>query len=198
MSLFHIIRNTRTKSLFKDIIQGCIHSNIGDTIYISSGFYQEEQCYSAYNDQDSRDRSFANYPNKNSLTVNIIGIHSYTWKTRWDDFIDRLKAGGYNVNDILKFKHHAKVFIYEEDGTPLLEIIGSSNITSRAYGTTAGFNTEADLVICNCDALERQIKELLEQNADDKSVMVLNFDNERNHFSVEDEMKWIRDNLFKQ
>lgn len=207
MKIFHIIRNQSNVSLFKEIIQLCIHSGLGDEAYISSGFFQEppKGTYSAYNDADSQGRSFAN--NSNYITLHFIGVYSNLWQARFQTFISNLQSNGNyqifvnqiplsNGSAIQPRKNiHAKIFVYQDNGEPLVEIVGSSNFTSRAYGTGHAYNIEADLVICNCPKIERDITKAIEQLDNRRGIMILNYD-ETNSRPIVDEMKWIRDNLF--
>jgi HKD family nuclease len=45
-------------------------------------------------------------------------------------------------------KFHAKIFILIKEGTPIFEIVGSSNMTKSAYGGCSN-NRESDLMIYN-------------------------------------------------
>jgi HKD family nuclease len=42
---------------------------------------------------------------------------------------------------------HAKVFLAKSAGNPVLAVIGSSNITRRAFGEFPQFNYECDVVM---------------------------------------------------
>lgn len=207
MKIFHIIRNTVSLSLFKEIIQECIHSGLGDTVYISSGFFQEPTRgnFSASKERDSKGRSFDN--NTNHLTLHLRGVYNAAWKGSFQSFVNVLQGTGcyqiwvnkmrYNPGMSIPTvnKNHAKVFIYEKKGEPLLEILGSSNLTSHAYGTNFPYNTEADLVICNNKKLENAIIKMFQNSEIQHGVMILNYDN-INNSPLDKEMKWIRDNLF--
>ena len=193
--------------MFKEIVQECIHSALVDKLYISSGFFQEMQkgTYSASNDMDSMGRSFLN--NTNPLDVYLSGVHNAAWNARFCTFITNLSnVGVYNifVNGVpyspsIKIqtaqRHHAKVFIYQLKDEPLLEIVGSSNFTRPAYGTTGTFNKEADLIICNCKKIEQILIQKIQQYDISHGIMILNYD-ELNKTTLIDEMRWIRDNLF--
>ena len=207
MKIFHIIRHQNNVSLFKEIIQICIHSGIGDEAYISSGFFQEPVpgSYSVSFDTDSLGRSLMN--NSNHITLHFCGIYSNLWYARFQTFINNLQSTGYyqifvNKAPFLQGKTvkprrkvHAKIFVYQEKGEPLVEIIGSSNFTSHAYGTGHGYNIEADLVICNCQRVEDEIIKIIRKFDTRHGVMILNYD-DTNSVPLIDEMRWIRDNLF--
>jgi len=60
-----------------------------------------------------------------------------------------LIACGISVNAKLtaSYKWHAKIFILKKGEEPIFGIIGSSNMTSRAFGVCKQFNFEADVVL---------------------------------------------------
>lgn len=207
MKIFHIIRNQANISMFKEIVQECIHSGIGDKVFISSGFFQEipKGTYSASHDADSIGRSFLT--NTQPLDLYLLGVHNAAWNARFCTFVTNLSGTGvYNifVNGVsyttgmkipISKRHHAKVFVYQSKDEPLLEIVGSSNFTRTAYGTTGTFNKEVDLIICNSEIIEVALIQKIQQYDYPHGIMILNYD-ELNKNSIIEEMNWIRDNLF--
>lgn len=82
---------------------------------------------------------------------------------------------------------------------PILEIIGSLNITSRAYGISTSpksFNTEADLVIVNEKAIEDEVFKLIDTSQAKNYVIAMDYNQKYNSLNLQDEMKWIKNNLF--
>lgn len=205
--IFHIVRTTANLSPFKEIIQESLHSGIADRVYISSGFFQEatspfsKKSYSASSDPDQNGNSFVNYKNscgKKGALPQIItkGTYSGQWWPQYQAFVTSLKSAGFTVKSFQVVRHHAKVFILEKNRNPFLEIIGSSNFTSRAYGTGKFFNQEADLVISTNRKVTSIINKILvEPEKEEFSVIRLAF-SPQNDFSLINQMKWIRDHIF--
>ena len=197
--IFHIIRNSRNISLFKEIILHSLHYTSCDTVYLSSGFFNEN---SAKNEMSkSFDKSnklnWLNVPNRNNISVYVKG--SFSNSGDMSNLVNNLNAAGYNATQLpYRYHHHAKVFIAEERGLPFLEIIGSSNFTTAAYGTNAPFNIEADLVISLSDIVDNHIYSQIEYFPEFKeSIMILEHNEEKNYNrSLQNQMIWIRDNLF--
>ena len=48
---------------------------------------------------------------------------------------------------VSRYHWHAKVFVASKDGEPVVAVIGSSNITARAFGIRKDWNYEADVVL---------------------------------------------------
>jgi hypothetical protein len=83
MAIFHIFRNSSEESLFKDIIQASIEFCVGNKIYISSGFIQEDypdsRPYSCFNDSSTYGLSFCNNPGMRQIEmIQICGVHNYS------------------------------------------------------------------------------------------------------------------------
>ena len=213
--IYHIIRNSKRRSLFKDIIQDVIHSKLGDTCYITSGFFSESPQKSGYlvsSDPSYNNLSFVTNPDKN-LSFVLRGSFNKTHNNNLLNFYKALVKAQYRVSLFsTAIKRHEKVFIYEKNGIPLIEIIGSSNLTKNAYGTQNTFNYEADLVIINDENIGKIVNNIININPININAITDN-DNEEDSLSIAKIMKleyskdntedltsqmiWIRDKLFK-
>lgn len=200
--IYHIIRNNSTNNLFKEIIQESLHSGIGDEFFISSGFFQEANLRGGYRvstDVDSNNKSYISNPFRHNMIANIKGEHN-RYNRRWNrgfvNFCDSLRNAGYNVLQNNINRTHAKIFIIQKNKIPFLEIIGSSNQTRPAYGSSSPFNKEADLIICNDPTLQNIISNIiLNYQEISQGAIILEY-SEENKNSIINEMIWIRDNFF--
>lgn len=198
--IFHIIRNNPKICLYQEIVQMVLHSNLCKEIFISSGFFQEmgHGQFNASSAMDTHRRSFMNNRYRKNITITTKGVYNYAWYKDYDNFVNDLSLAGYKVNKINSNRHHAKLFLAFNNNIPVLEIIGSTNYTSTAYGINHPknlFNCEADLVICNNTKLEKCILELIYEKRLNDNVIFLDY-NDRNNKNIEEEMVWIKDNLF--
>ncbi len=119
----------------------------------------------------------------------MLGLYSYSWKAQYSTFFAQLNAANpchcfsATKKRIAGMGWHAKVFIAKHGKDPVVGIIGSSNITRRAFGIFKDFNYECDVVIWDesltdiNDAINSAIG-----NANDISdVIVTNYDD--NHYA---------------
>lgn len=201
--LYHIVRSCLCRCLFQEIILESFYSQnpLCTDFYISSGFFQEDYFYSASFGVDYRGKSLALNPNRCNQSIILRGVYNNCWLHKYDDFYLNLISLGYrNVQQISSSRHHAKVFIACLNGMPVLEIIGSSNFTSTAYGINhprGKFNVECDLVICNNSNLDSLIQRLIQDSHLNDYVIFLRYDEELNtRRNIQEEMHWIKENLF--
>ena len=73
---------------------------------------------------------------------------------------------------------HAKVFLAKHGNQPLVGIIGSSNITRRAFGLDKDFNYECDVVLWEegVPEIDRAIDTAIGDTGDISDVIVTNYD----------------------
>lgn len=199
--IFHIVRNSLNFSLFQELIQLCLHDNFGDTFYISSGFFQEKNNFYVSTHQDTFQRSFTNNVNAKNQTINTQGVYNNMWMSQYNHFVNNLKLYGYTVNKFHSNRNHSKVFLCYKNKKPILEIIGSSNFTSTAYGINHPkkyFNHEADLVIVldtETDLINK-VREILKFHKLDAKVMYLDYSKE-NKVELLEQMEEIKNMIFK-
>jgi hypothetical protein len=199
--IYHIIRSNSANNLFKEIIQESLHSGLGDEFFISSGFFQEGNLsrYHVSSDVDSKNRNYINNPFRRNMTANIRGEHNrynIRWHRGFVNFCNSLRNAGYSVVQNNINRTHAKIFILQRNNIPFLEIIGSSNQTRPAYGSSSPFNKEADLIICSDPTLQNIISNIiLNYQEISQGAIILEY-SEENKNSIINEMIWIRDNFF--
>ena len=73
---------------------------------------------------------------------------------------------------------HAKVFLAKQGNVPLVGIIGSSNITRRAFGLAKDFNYECDVVFWDesVPEIDKAIATAIGDTGDVSDVIVTNYD----------------------
>lgn len=136
---------------FKKFLHGII-SLKGEKLIITSGFISECKSFSPFQEMEPHLRSGIN----NGLTEIVTVAGRFFYKTNryrkfYGDFVKRLRnlSRRVKVNPFVTNNWHAKVSIKIFNGKPIAAIIGSSNLTSTAYGSGRGFNKECDVVIWN-------------------------------------------------
>jgi len=146
-SIAIFLRNDPRTNRFRRAILGTLRCSTVDTALMCSGFFQDDGKYSAGSDIDViTHRSSA-------LALTTLGLYSYSWKIQYDDFINQLMAKNRAPHFSVTKKRipgmgwHAKVFIAKRGPDPVVAVIGSSNITRRAFGEFAPFNYECDVVM---------------------------------------------------
>lgn len=173
------LRNSGGTNKFRRTVLSTLRSAAVDEALLCSGFFQEGAKYSAGADFDI----MAHRPCK-PLKLTTLGLYSYSWKAQYNTFFSNLKAknmcGCFTAAQkrIPSMGWHAKVFLAKAAKQPVVAIIGSSNITSRAFGAFKDFNRECDVVMweeCN-----PTINDLVEAAIGDSGVVsdviVTNYD----------------------
>ncbi|MEJ2437784.1 MAG: hypothetical protein P8Y35_07355 [Sulfurovaceae bacterium] len=134
---------------FRSAIQSAFCSDDITEMILCSGFFQEDTHFKASN---SFKKTVCTYP-PNIKTLKLVGIYSYTWKTKFDDFANNLILNNcpmcLNVKKyrVPGMKFHAKMMIGKIKNEPVIATIGSSNITGRAFGIQKNFNYESDVIL---------------------------------------------------
>ncbi|MCK9622300.1 MAG: hypothetical protein M0R47_17395 [Methylobacter sp.] len=147
-----ILRKSHAINRFREIILRAFQEPDLNELLLCSGFFQDRTNYQA---SACFAASAPNLPCQKQLTS--VGLYNMMWRSDYDSFISGLRSitcpCGRPVNvekrRVKKYHWHAKVFIAKKHSIPVLGIIGSSNITSRAFGTSAQWNYEADVVLWN-------------------------------------------------
>lgn len=145
-----ILRKSQAINRFRKIILDCFASNEFDEHLLCSGFFQERGKYFA---SSCFSASTPTHPCHKLVTV--IGVYNKLWSGDFDQFTTRLRgikcSCGIPLNvqrrKVRRYHWHAKIFIAFMRGKPLIGIIGSSNITGRAFGLFKDWNYEADVVL---------------------------------------------------
>ncbi len=176
------LRKNLAENKFRDVILSALRSDEIDSALLSSGFFQEDASYSVSN-------LFRISPHRlcKPLALTIVGLYSYSDKKKYTTFINNIKA--YNCSLCFQLtskvmsgmRWHAKVFIAKKDGNPAIAIIGSSNITRRAFDTLTNFNYECDVVFWDeTNTIINQIINNIISEGDNtdnsSSIIVTNYD----------------------
>jgi hypothetical protein len=128
----------------------------GKRLIISSGFISEGKRFSLL-DSDNL-LPLIKLARDNSGLKEIITIagkfnmqskkSTWKWRDKYQEFVGKLKKiPKIKVKDITEENWHAKVSLKITGGRPIAAIIGSSNLTTAAYGKYKYFNKECDVVI---------------------------------------------------
>ena len=165
MPIAIVLRTTLATSHFRDAMLTAINSGAGTEALICSGFFQES-IGGGY--QASLEPGFAAALVANGIVVNTVGVYNGIWNDQYKEFVDNLMGAGITVLAwrMPKFKWHAKVFVLSRDGVPLAGIVGSSNMTSRAFGAGGtNFNYECDTILWDPTnaALHAAMSELIQR-----------------------------------
>jgi hypothetical protein len=145
-----LLRKTSAINRFREIILASFKSDDFDKLLICSGFFQGRKNYDASTCFNSNQPRFPCI--KSVVTV---GLYNNMWKPDYLTFINGLqkitcpcgRALQVEKRKISKGQWHAKIFIAFEENIPQLGIIGSSNMTSRAFGINRHWNYESDVVM---------------------------------------------------
>lgn len=173
------LRNTGGVNKFRRAILNTLRTDIVDEALLCSGFFQDDAKYSAGGDFD-----LISHRSCLPLKLTTLGLYSYSWKAQYATFFSQLKARNRcrcfsaSQKRIPSMGWHAKVFLAKQAGKPLVGIIGSSNITRRAFGELADFNYECDVVIWDesVSAIDSAINSAIGGSGNISDVIVTNYD----------------------
>ncbi len=173
------LRKTGSLNKFRAAILGALRTDIVDNALLCSGFFQDDGRYSAGADFD-----LTSHRSCSPLKITALGLYSYSWKAQYSSFFAQLQAQNACVcfsavqKRIPSMGWHAKVFLAKRGNTPLVGIIGSSNITRRAFGLDKDFNYECDVVFWDesVPEIDRAISAAIGDPGDVSDVIVTNYD----------------------
>lgn len=173
------MRKTGSLNKFRAAILGALRTDIVDNALLCSGFFQDDGRYSAGADFD-----LTSHRSCSPLKITALGLYSYSWKAQYSSFFAQLQAQNACVcfsavqKRIPSMGWHAKVFLAKRGNTPLVGIIGSSNITRRAFGLDKDFNYECDVVFWDesVPEIDRAISAAIGDPGDVSDVIVTNYD----------------------
>lgn len=193
MSLLIILRKQLKPNRFNELLINSIDSGEGDNAIICSGFFQEK-IFSA-----SLNTGLCCALKKNKVKLTTIGVYNNIWLPQYKLFRDRIKKFGYSISAMQSRnnKWHAKIFILKKGNEPIFGIIGSSNMTSRAFGIGKDFNFEADVVLW--DTTFTKINTLCEQqqenNDDFNDIIYADYNLEKNKKTAMDRLRDLEKEL---
>ena len=176
------LRKSESENRFREVILGSFKKEEFNDIKICRGFFQERgkyfasDCFMSVAPLISCDRK-----------VSAVGVYNGIWKGDFDSFVAGLRKikclCGISLQvikrRIKRYHWHAKIFIASDEQGPQLGIIGSSNITSRAFGLTKQWNFEADVILWNdANPTAKQVMQHIFESINDNnasSVIVSNY-----------------------
>ncbi len=173
------LRKTGSVNKFRAAILGALRTDLIDNALLCSGFFQDDGKYSAGSDFD-----LISHRKCNPLKLTTLGLYSYSWKAQYATFFAQLQAQNkckcFSAvqKRIPSMGWHAKVFLAKQGNKPLIGIIGSSNITRRAFGLDKDFNYECDVVFWDESVTEvdQTISAAIGDPGDVSDVIVTNYD----------------------
>ena len=178
MGLAIFLRNQTIPNRFRELILACADlrastPGVDYNAILCSGFFQEGEQSSSF--RASQYMEFASRLSISNTPLITIGAYSFNNRS-YRLFVDNVRAAGVSLEARLvsRLPWHAKVFIYRQGDIPVLGIIGSSNMTSRAFGDATPFNYEADVVLWNSDIAE--IDGLMLSNIEQRQADVSSWD----------------------
>lgn len=91
--------------------------------------------------------------------IYTIGIHNYGWLATYRRFRDNYYHHSPHLIALVarRMRWHAKTFVLLSNGEPCFAIIGSSNMTSSAFGSprlVPNYNYESDVIIWDSKRLD--------------------------------------------
>jgi hypothetical protein len=127
----------------------------------------------------------------NALHHNINGNSSY--QERYEEFLYNLipflksNLTSININAYIHNNWHAKVAVRADQGRPFAAIIGSSNLTSTAYGVYPNnYNWECDVLIWRADyPVIREFSFSYDENREGKDDKIIHFASKSDYFYFE-------------
>lgn len=168
MPIAVVLRNSIQVNLFADVLLSAVRLEGITEILLCSGFFQEGRGkFSA-----SAHRDLARAMTESEAEVITVGVHNGGWRHDYESFVNALRAEGASVDSrrMSSYHWHAKVAIVSDGEGPLAGIIGSSNMTRSAFGDSAPFNFEADVVLWSVRAEARGFDVLGETEAANRDV----------------------------
>jgi hypothetical protein len=149
-----ILSTSPSFNVFRAALVGAMHSGYLDGFLICSGFFHERTTKGG---SFFASDAFLGAKLPASSTVTAVGAYDPA-ATEFDDFVSKLgaglrTAGGASVvvskrqsKRRYANRWHAKIFIAREHDIHRIAVVGSSNLTRSAFGTTPS-NNEADAII---------------------------------------------------
>lgn len=176
------LRKTGSTNKFRRTVLGALRTDMVDEALLCSGFFQDDAKYSTGADFD-----LISHRSCTPLRLTTLGFYSYSWKPQYATFFSQIKAKNscHCFSAVQKripsMGWHAKVFLAKAAGRPVVGIVGSSNITRRAFGELCDFNYECDVVMWEdtIPAVDAVVNAAIGDPGDVSDVIVTNY--EDNH-----------------
>jgi hypothetical protein len=118
--------------------------------------------------------------------LTTLGLYSYRWKAQYSTFFTQIQKKNACPcftavqKRIPSMGWHAKVFLAKSAGQPVVGIIGSSNVTRRAFGELKDFNYECDVVMWeeSNPTIDAVVNAAIGDPGDVSDVIVTNYDDD--------------------
>lgn len=156
MGFLVLFRRERGTNPFRAFLQSLLEWGACDELILASGYIWESPRPNGYRVSDD-DLVHCLKQGRHQRVVTVGGMHKSVsgwfgtdYRQHYVDFVKALRAGGIAVDPKVSKsgKWHAKVALGLRGGTPIVGIVGSSNLTGPAYGIDRrNFNNEADVVL---------------------------------------------------
>lgn len=172
MSIAILLRKVASPNRFRDAFLASLSVPGTSEILICSGFFQEYFKQSPY--QISQEGRLARRLAASKANVITVGIHNYSWLGSYRQLCRSLRAANVQLDPrcVSGLKWHAKVLIVSNQAGPFFGIVGSSNLTKNAFGTSSPFNYETDVLlwIGGRNLIGRYIRDALTGAAPDELI----------------------------
>lgn len=199
MGLAIFLRKRLSPNYFRELLIDSLKTGLGNEVLLCSGFFQEKK-YGNYFSV-STEGSFSTLLKKHNIKLKTVGIHNDSWLADYKNFRDNLLKSGVSIHAKISpnYKWHAKIFILKNNGKPIFGIVGSSNMTRPAFGTSSPFNFEADVVMWLDEYKELNSifnNTISQLNQSTNEVIIADY-NPRNNFelSIEDRLRQLNDDV---
>jgi len=191
MNVAIVLRRRSTPNLFRDLIIDTLGSGLGNSTLLCSGFFQENFRNSFY--RASQEGNLIANLVHNHIDITTVGLHNFTWQNSYKNFCMNLRSAGVNISAkvVSSYSWHAKIFILFKNKVPFFGIIGSSNITSKAFGITPKFNYECDVALWddNIASISPIVKSAIERQSDPHQILITEYrPQENNYISISDRL----------
>lgn len=192
------LRTQACRNYFRDLILKLIDSKIGNDIILCSGFFQEQHGKSLY--KISTEGDLATRLHRSNVSISVLGIYNNMWLQSYIYFVSSLRGAGVKVNayKTSNLRWHAKLFIFKRNNSPLLAIIGSSNMTRPAFGLSHTlFNYECDVVLWDSNhvALNKFITNFFQESEGKQDIVLSEYDSSFSGLSIPDILKRLENEL---
>jgi phosphatidylserine/phosphatidylglycerophosphate/cardiolipin synthase-like enzyme len=183
------LRKTWQINRFREVIISTFRCPLVSEMILCSGFFEERDYFQA-----SSDFRYNCNGGQNLKILKLVGIYNYTWTSSYAQFYCNVRNN--NCTCCVRVEKyripgthwHAKIMIGKENnGRPIVAIIGSSNITRRAFGIHRKFNFESDVIFWDdtIDDIRRFINNSLENRESRYEVIVSDYNQEdRRNYSL--------------
>lgn len=162
MPVILMFRHQKQKNFFNEYLNRIIKAPDGDSLLLCSGYFEEGNWKYKILDSELLDSIRKGCRSGKVITIGPVEGPEADggWAISYKEFVNRLICEGLNVEAYTpkpgSGKWHAKVAIRLRGGLPIAALVGSSNLTRRAYDVindgfllpeTATWNHESDAVI---------------------------------------------------